>query len=212
MTIDYAKAHALLDEFDAAPTAGGGEDEFIRPAQPGFNIFRMLNDHGYLLTDQHLTPLNLRQVEAFEAAAIAALQSSPAPSGTQHKRLYEDLGDGLWRDVDPAEIAPAPSGEPAPVVTWVNDASNENDRRMFVDGQQWAKVSGWDKKSLDARCDALEAALTAAPVSAGDDELRAKLALIHDLAKRGADKAGCDGWRAQEMCRQIQTLADLGGA
>lgn len=32
--------------------------------------------------------------------------------------------------------------------------------------------------------------------------------LIGDLAAKGADKAGCDGWRAQEMCRQIvQILA-----
>lgn len=45
-------------------------------------------------------------------------------------------------------------------VEWVNDASNINDRRMYVDGSQWAKIYGWDKASLDARCDALEAALT----------------------------------------------------
>jgi hypothetical protein len=45
-------------------------------------------------------------------------------------------------------------------VTWVNDASNAHDRRMYVDGQQWAKVYGWDDASLNARCDALERALT----------------------------------------------------
>jgi len=29
-----------------------------------------------------------------------------------------------------------------------------------------------------------------------------------DQEKRGADKAGCDGWRAQEMCRQIVQLLE----
>lgn len=29
-----------------------------------------------------------------------------------------------------------------------------------------------------------------------------------DQAKRGADKAGCDGWRSQEMCRQIVQLLE----
>lgn len=67
-----------------------------------------------------------------------------------------------------------PEGEGAPIarkIEWVNDASNINDRRMYVDGQQWAKVYGWDKASLDARCDALEAALSASqpvPAVAGD--------------------------------------------
>lgn len=32
--------------------------------------------------------------------------------------------------------------------------------------------------------------------------------LIRELASRGADKAGCDGWRAQEMCRQIVQIID----
>lgn len=35
---------------------------------------------------------------------------------------------------------------------------------------------------------------------------REKTTLAHTLAERGADKAGCDGWRAQEMCRQIADL------
>lgn len=33
---------------------------------------------------------------------------------------------------------------------------------------------------------------------------------ILDLATKGADKAGCDGWRAQEMCRQIVALLSAG--
>lgn len=37
---------------------------------------------------------------------------------------------------------------------------------------------------------------------------RELLTVAHDQAKRGADKAGCDGWRAQEMCRQIGQLLD----
>lgn len=44
-------------------------------------------------------------------------------------------------------------------ITWVNDASNVNDRRMYVDGQQWAKVYGWDEASLNARCDILQEAM-----------------------------------------------------
>ena len=34
------------------------------------------------------------------------------------------------------------------------------------------------------------------------------LTAAHDRAKRGADKAGCDGWRAKELCRQIEQLLD----
>ncbi|UTC28071.1 hypothetical protein GURKE_00390 [Brevundimonas phage vB_BpoS-Gurke] len=34
------------------------------------------------------------------------------------------------------------------------------------------------------------------------------LLVARSQAMRGADKAGCDGWRAQEMCRQIGPLID----
>lgn len=34
------------------------------------------------------------------------------------------------------------------------------------------------------------------------------LRLVRELATKGADKAGCDGWRAQEMCRQIVQLLE----
>ncbi|MFN7611460.1 MAG: hypothetical protein ACK5QX_11085 [bacterium] len=44
-------------------------------------------------------------------------------------------------------------------VTFGPDAANENNRRMFVDGSQWAKVYGWDKASVEARCDTLAQAL-----------------------------------------------------
>ena len=37
-------------------------------------------------------------------------------------------------------------------------------------------------------------------------KLETLLAVALDQANRGADKAGCDGWRAQEMCRQIALL------
>lgn len=50
-------------------------------------------------------------------------------------------------------------------ITWVNDASNINDRRMYVDGSQWCKVYGWDWDSLNARCDTLQAAMEATTVS-----------------------------------------------
>ena len=55
-------------------------------------------------------------------------------------------------------------------VTWVDDAKNPNDRRMYLDGQQWAKVYGWDKASLDARCAILEAALSAPQAAPGEGE------------------------------------------
>ena len=32
--------------------------------------------------------------------------------------------------------------------------------------------------------------------------------LVLELAKAGADKAGCDGWRAQQKCRQIVELLE----
>jgi NTP pyrophosphatase (non-canonical NTP hydrolase) len=34
------------------------------------------------------------------------------------------------------------------------------------------------------------------------------LAVAKSQAERGADKAGCDGWRSQEMCRQVVPLID----
>jgi hypothetical protein len=34
-----------------------------------------------------------------------------------------------------------------------------------------------------------------------------RMNLIHEMATRGADKAGCDDWRAQEMCRQIVKIS-----
>jgi hypothetical protein len=53
-------------------------------------------------------------------------------------------------------------------VTWVNDSSNDNDRRMYVDGQQWAKIYGWNHASLNARCDIIQAALENRRQSAAD--------------------------------------------
>lgn len=46
---------------------------------------------------------------------------------------------------------------------------------------------------------------TVGMLKAGDVEA---LEVALSQAKRGADKAGCDGWRAQEMCRQIVQLLE----
>jgi len=46
-------------------------------------------------------------------------------------------------------------------------AKNPNDRRLFVDGHQWAKVYGWDKASVEARCDEIVKALALSPTSGG---------------------------------------------
>jgi hypothetical protein len=47
-----------------------------------------------------------------------------------------------------------------------------------------AKATGWPERAMES------------------------LTVALDQAKRGADKAGCDGWRAQEMCRQIVPLIE----
>lgn len=44
-------------------------------------------------------------------------------------------------------------------VTVGPDAQNPNNRRLFVNGHQWAKVYGWDNASVEARCKILSDAL-----------------------------------------------------
>ena len=48
-------------------------------------------------------------------------------------------------------------------VTIGPDAENGNNRRLFVDGSQWAKICGWDDESVEARANEIVAALSAAP-------------------------------------------------
>lgn len=52
---------------------------------------------------------------------------------------------------------------------------------------------------------ALQDAVAASPATHLDIEA---INVALSQAKRGADKAGCDGWRAQEMCRQIVQLLE----
>lgn len=73
-------------------------------------------------------------------------------------------------------------------ITWVNDTSNLNDRRMYVNGEQWAKVYGWDEASLNARCDALERAMLTPP----DGGAVALPAGFIDWLKGQADDASMD--------------------
>lgn len=54
--------------------------------------------------------------------------------------------------------------------------------------------------------DLIEALESNPPGLAGDRGNGLKLAAALRLAEHGANKAGCDGWRAQEMCRQIVPL------
>ena len=55
-------------------------------------------------------------------------------------------------------------------VTFGPAKGEPNSARMFVDGQQWAKVYGWDASSLKARCDALSATLAAQPSAGAQGE------------------------------------------
>jgi len=62
---------------------------------------------------------------------------------------------------------------------------------------------------VGAAKEALRVALTAAPVREEGGAVDAEAVRVAlDQARRGADKAGCDGWRAQEMCRQIAQLLE----
>jgi hypothetical protein len=48
--------------------------------------------------------------------------------------------------------------------------------------------------------------MSAAPVSPPSVVEAETLEVIRQMASRGFRQAGCDGWRAQEMCRQIEAL------
>ncbi len=63
-----------------------------------------------------------------------------------------------------AEVLPEPAaGGGDRRVTIGPDAENGNNRRLFVDGSQWAKIYGWDDESVEARANEIVAALSAAP-------------------------------------------------
>jgi hypothetical protein len=136
----------------------------------------------------------LMEMAAAQSVGLAAAPAvQPAAGREEIARIIRDwaqIGGTNWyrnsgeADINAEELAdrilavlahpPAQGSEsggerPAYRVTWVDDAKNPNDRRLYVDGSQWAKAYGWDKASLDARCVILEAALSQpGPASEGE--------------------------------------------
>lgn len=71
-------------------------------------------------------------------------------------------------------------------VTIGPDAENGNNRRLFVDGSQWAKIYGWDDESVEARANEIVAALSAAPSPRQLDE--GVIERLVDLLRRAAPR------------------------
>jgi hypothetical protein len=84
------------------------------------------------------------------------------------------------------------------VVHFGPDAANPNNRRLFVNGQQWAKVYGWDKRSVEARADTIATALSApSPIPAAPSDvagLRQVIDWLEQLARADdMDDVAADG-------------------
>ena len=86
-----------------------------------------------------------------------------------------------------AEVLPEPAaGGGDRRVTIGPDAENGNNRRLFVDGSQWAKIYGWDDESVEARANEIVAALSAAPSPRQLDE--GVIERLVDLLRRAAPR------------------------
>lgn len=72
-----------------------------------------------------------------------------------------------------AALSHLPSGREGKADVKVGpDAANSYNRRLHVNGSQWAKVYGWDEESAQARADIIAAVLvSASPASLGGKEL-----------------------------------------
>lgn len=85
------------------------------------------------------------------------------------------------------EVLPEPAaGGGDRRVTIGPDAENGNNRRLFVDGSQWAKIYGWDDESVEARANEIVAALSAAPSPRQLDE--GVIERLVDLLRRAAPR------------------------
>lgn len=101
-----------------------------------------------------VAPANAFMVEAL-VAAEAALFEGFENCG------YED--DSLWAE-PLAKVGRALDGlHPASNyrVSFIDDGQNANNRRLFVGGEQWAKVYGFDPASAEARAEIIKAAMMA---------------------------------------------------
>ena len=80
--------------------------------------------------------------------------------------------------------------------------------RMFAIGCRGSMWQSRDEtiRLCDEAADVIEALRTHPPQP---DALPGDLREALRLAQEGADKAGCDGWRAQEKCRQIAHILSL---
>jgi len=97
------------------------------------------------------------------------------------------------------EVLPEPAaGGGDRRVTIGPDAENGNNRRLFVDGSQWAKIYGWDDESVEARANEIVAALSAAPSPRQLDEgVIERMARAHD-EESSAQKGEPSPWTFPE--------------
>lgn len=71
-------------------------------------------------------------------------------------------------------------------------------------GCEWANQTTTQKRAWEKAGQAVRTHLAPGRVRVAVEALT----VARSQAERGADKAGCDGWRSQEMCRQIVPLID----
>lgn len=168
-----------------------------------------------------------RECEAV-SAAIGSVEFMDPPDGgdvSLSKQVQRMRGalvmargarDHLREDLYAALPRPADGGDREKVARTARvgpDAANPNNRRLFVDGQQWAKVYGWDKASVEARSAALIEALTS-PTERDVAGLRELLEEARDLLmeRRHGNNARSPGHNARLVIEHaLTTLAPTTG-
>ncbi len=123
------------------------------------------------------------------------------PDGFFVGGLEPDVARSLCAELNRLALTP-PAEQPAPDVREGVARIVDPAAFLFSDDEIGEKGAAAKSIALD------KASRILALIEGERAKVREALEVALSQAKRGADKAGCDGWRAQEMCRQIVPLIE----